>query len=173
VEPNKDTYHKWLGTKCKDTYIDYKAKRATGCKLSTKAKRESWEYFISRLKRDVTGSQRCGFIVFKNQKSEETDRIRVSGITEEQWLAYCEKLLVNGKKGTERGTTVVNEFNQASIEEVENALNSSGRKLPGIDNINMGLWKHGSQTLNVRMLQISNDMDCWKNTRRMRNGISS
>jgi hypothetical protein len=70
-----------------DTYNDYKAKRAIVRKLSSNAKRESWEKFISRLERDVTGSQRYGFKAFKNLKSEETDRIRVNRIIEEQWLA--------------------------------------------------------------------------------------
>jgi hypothetical protein len=129
------------------------------CKLSRKAKRESWEQFIRRLERDVTGSQRYGFRVFKNLESEETDRTRVSGITEEQWLAYYEKLLVNGKEITEIETTVMNEFNQISLEELENALDSSGnRKAPCIDNINMELWKYGSQKLKIRMLQLFNDI---------------
>jgi hypothetical protein len=93
----------------------------------------------------VTGCQRYGFKEFKNLKSEENDRIRASGMTEEQWLAYYEKLLVNGKKSTETERTVMEEFNQISMEELQNALNSSGnRKALGIDNINMELWKYGS-----------------------------
>jgi hypothetical protein len=96
--------------------------------------------------------------VFQNLKSKETNRIRVSVITEEQWLAYYKKLLVNNKKSTETETTVMNEFNQISMEELENALNSSGnKKASGIDNINMELRKYRSQKLKIRMLQLYND----------------
>jgi hypothetical protein len=56
--------------------------------------------------------------------------------------------MVYGKKSTETETTVMNEFNQISIGELENALNSSGnRKAPGMDNINTELRKYGSQNL--------------------------
>jgi hypothetical protein len=94
----------------------------------------------------VTGSERYGFKVVKNVKSEERDRIRVSEINEEQLLSYYEKLLVKGKKRKRNRKTVINEFYQISVEELENALNASGNsKAPGTDNINMELCKYGNK----------------------------
>jgi hypothetical protein len=79
--------------------------------------------------------------------------------------------LVNGRKSTETKTTVMNEFNQISMEKLENALNSSGnRKVPGVDN-KYGVTEIREPEAKIRMLQLFNDMECWKNTRRMENGI--
>jgi hypothetical protein len=57
---------------------------------------ESWELHIKNLEKDVTGAQRYGFKVFRHLQEDCTDRIAVTGITEERWRENYLKLLHNG-----------------------------------------------------------------------------
>lgn len=64
-----------------EDHITYKRQRAVVRKLSRQNKRESWNQFVSRIERDVTGDKCFGFRVFKSLREEENDRARINVIT--------------------------------------------------------------------------------------------
>jgi hypothetical protein len=65
-------------------------------RLSRQNKRESWNRFVCRLERDMTGAKRFGFEIFKNLRNEENDRAKIN-ITE-QCIQYYREMLVEEEK---------------------------------------------------------------------------
>ena len=167
----KESYKKWLCTKQQEDYINYKHRRALVHRLSRTAKRESWNQFVSRLERDITGAQRHGFKIFKNLKETTDDRAKIDVISEEEWLKYYGKLLVTEDVLQTIETKHSGELNAITMHELETVLKQAkNRKAPGIDGINMELWKYGSRKLKIRILQLFNDIWCtW--VKFLKNGI--
>jgi hypothetical protein len=85
VNEKKAAYLKSLNSGTTEDRIEYKHKRAIVRKLSRKLQNENWEIFIKNLEKDVTGPQHCGFKVFRRLQEESTDRIAITGITDEKW----------------------------------------------------------------------------------------
>ena len=155
----KASYRKWINTKRIEDHIEYKKCRAIVRKLTRKHKRESWDQFVSRLERDITGAKRYGFKIFKQLKQEENDRARINTIQSKQWEQYYKRELYDAQSETTEETQILNEYNQITMEELEIVLKEAkNRKAPGKDNINMELWKYGGKRLKLRMLQLMNDI---------------
>ncbi|KAJ4434064.1 hypothetical protein ANN_16383 [Periplaneta americana] len=122
---------------------------------------KSWEEFIKRLEHDITGPQRFGFKIFKNLRSEERirQRLKIETIPTEEWTNYYKTLLDNQRDPYNADTTVTNQWNAITKMELENALTTlRNRKAPGIDGLNVELFKYGSTKLKNRLIQLLNDI---------------
>jgi hypothetical protein len=58
------------------------------------------------LERDITGTQRLGFKIFKQLQLQERDKLKINPTSKMEWKKYYEKLWKaqgnNGEEGTEK-----------------------------------------------------------------------
>jgi hypothetical protein len=73
-------------------YIEYKKHRAVIRKMTRRQRREDWDKFVKTLERDITGTQRRGFKIFKQLQLQERDKLRTDLITKTEWKEYYRKL---------------------------------------------------------------------------------
>jgi len=70
--------------------------------LTAKQRREEWDKFVKTLERDITGTQRRGFKIFKHLQLQERDKLKIDPITKTEWKEYYGKLWnEQGSKGKE------------------------------------------------------------------------
>ena len=73
--------------------------------MTRKQRRMDWDKFVKTLERDITGTQRRGFKIFKQLQLQERDNLKIDLITETEWKEYYGKLWNeqgnNGEEGTE------------------------------------------------------------------------
>ena len=55
-------------------------------------RREDWDKFVKTLERDITGTQRRGFKIFKQLQLQERDKLKIDPITKTEWKEYYGKL---------------------------------------------------------------------------------
>ena len=83
-----------------DHYIEHKKHRAIVRKITRKQRRNDSDKFVKTLERDITGTQRRGFKIFKQLQLQERDKI--DPITKTEWKEYYGKLWnERGSKGEE------------------------------------------------------------------------
>ena len=115
--------------------------------MTRRQRREDWDKFVKTLERDITGTQRRGFKIFKQLQLQERDKLKIDPITKTEWKEYYGKLWneqgSNGEEGTEeeRGSEVT-DYNEVmiTIEELNKVLkNAKNRKSCELDNLPMEL----------------------------------
>jgi hypothetical protein len=74
--------------------------------MAQKQRRDDWEKFVKSLEREITGTQRLGFKIFKQLQLQERDKLKINPISKMEWKKYYEKLWNeqgnNGEGGTEK-----------------------------------------------------------------------
>ena len=53
--------------------------------MTRRQRRDDWDKFVERLERDITGTQKRGFKVFKQLQLKERDRLNIDSITKTEW----------------------------------------------------------------------------------------
>jgi len=70
--------------------------------MTRKQRREDWDKFVKTLERDITGTQRRGFKIFKQLQLQEREKLKIDLITKTEWKDYYGKLWnEQGSKGEE------------------------------------------------------------------------
>ena len=70
--------------------------------MTRSQRRDDWDKFVKTLERDVTGTQRRGFKIFKQLQMQERDKLKIDLITKTEWKEYYRKLWnEQGSKGEE------------------------------------------------------------------------
>ena len=65
-------------------------------------KQREWDGFVKTLERDIAGTQRRGFKIFKQLQLQERDKLKIDLITKTEWKEYYVKLWnEQGNKGEE------------------------------------------------------------------------
>jgi len=74
--------------------------------MTRNQRREDWDKFVKALERDITGTQKRGFKIFKQLQLQERDKLRIEPITKTEWKEYYRKLWkdrrAKGKKEQKR-----------------------------------------------------------------------
>jgi hypothetical protein len=132
--------------------------------MTRNQRREDWDKFVKALERDITGTQRRGFKIFKQLQLQERDKLRIEPITKMEWKEYYRKLWneqdSKGEEGTEEErSSEVTEDNEdrITLEELNKVLKQAkNRKSCGLDNLPMELWKFGGNELKKHILELFN-----------------
>ena len=98
-------------------------------KMTRSQRREDWDKFVKTLERDITGTQRRGFKIFKQLQLQERDKLKIDPITKTEWIEYYRKLWnqqdSKGEEGTEeeRSSEVTDDTeDMITIEELNKVL---------------------------------------------------
>jgi len=75
IEEKKASCRKYLQNKTEYYYIEYKRNRAIVRKMTRSQRRDDWDKFVKTLERDITGTQRRGFKIFKQLQMQERDKL--------------------------------------------------------------------------------------------------
>ena len=132
--------------------------------MTRKQRRDDWDKFVKTLERDITGTQRRGFKIFKLLQLQERDKLKIDPITKMEWKEYYGKLWneqgSKGEEGTEEErSSEGTEDNEDMItrEELNEVLtHAKNRKSCGLDNLPMELWKFGGNELKIYLLELFN-----------------
>jgi len=99
---------------------------------------------VKTLERDITGTQRRGFKIFKQLQLQERDKLKIEPITKTEWEEYYRKLWnEQGSKGDEgieeeRSERTDDKQDMITIEELNEVLkHTKNRKSCGLDNLPM------------------------------------
>jgi hypothetical protein len=154
IEEKKASYRQYLQNKTVENYVEHKKHRAIVRKIKRRQRREDWDKFVKTLERDTTGTQRRGFKIFKQLQMFERDKLKIDPITKTDWKEYHGKLWKEqgskGEEGTEedRRSEVTDDNEDITIEELNKVLkHAKNRKICGLDNLPMELWKYGGNEL--------------------------
>ena len=105
IEEKKASYRKYLQNNTMEHYTEYKKHRAIVRKMTRKQRRDDWDIFLKTLERDITGTQRRGFKIFKQLQLREREKLKIDPITKMEWVEYYGKLWneqdSKGEEGTE------------------------------------------------------------------------
>jgi hypothetical protein len=85
IEEKKASYRKYLQNKTVDYYIEYKRHQAIVRKMTRRQRRDDLDKFVKTLERDITGTQRRGFKIFKQLQLQERDKLKIDPITKTEW----------------------------------------------------------------------------------------
>jgi len=71
-------------------------------KMARRQRRDDWDKFVKALERDITGTPRRGFKIFKQLQLQERDKLKIDPIAKAEWKEYYGKLWnEQGSKGEE------------------------------------------------------------------------
>jgi hypothetical protein len=104
-----------------------------------------------------------GFKVLEKLKQEERDRLNINNITNKEWENHYAKLWNSEPADmTENSHDILEEPTEMiTIAELDQVLQKAkNRKSPGLDNINVELFKYGGQKLRETLLHLFNNI--WK-----------
>jgi len=100
-------------------YIEYTKHRAILRKITRRQRRDDWDKFVKTLERDITGTQRRGFKMFKQLQLQERDKSKIDWITKTEWKEYYGKLWneqgSKGEEGTEKERSEVTDDKEDTI----------------------------------------------------------
>ena len=107
----------------------------------------NWDKFVNTLERDITGTQRQGFKIFKQLQLQERDKLKIDPRTKNEWKEYYEKRWneqgCKGEEGTEekrRSEGTDDSRGRITTEELNRVLkHAKNRKSCGLDNLPMTL----------------------------------
>ena len=164
IEEKKASYRKYLQRKTVEHYIEYKRHRAIVRKMTRRQRRDDWDKFVKTLERDITGTQRRSFKIFKQLQLQERGKLKIDPITKMEWKEYYGKLWnEQGSKGEEvteeEGRSEGTEYNgdMITIEELNEVLkHAKNRKSCRLDNLTMELWKFVGNKLKIQLLDLFN-----------------
>jgi hypothetical protein len=117
---------------------------------------------VKSLEHDFTGSQRRGFKILKKLQLEVSDQVQTNLISREigRYITVVQPWHLRGG-GKEMVETVSCE-EDITMEELDYVLKKGkNRKSPGIDNLNVELFKYGSALLKSKLLHLFNNI--WHN----------
>jgi len=60
--------------------------------MTRRQRRDDWDKFVKTLERDITGTQRRCFKIFKQLQVQERDKLKINRITKTEWKEYYGKL---------------------------------------------------------------------------------
>ena len=134
--------------------------------MTRRQRREDWDKFVKTLERDITGTQRRGFKIFKQLQLQERDKLRIDPITTTEWKEYYGKLWneqdSKGEEGTEeeeRRKVTEDDKDMITTEELNKVIkHAKNRKICGLDNLPMELWKFGGNELKMHILELFNNI---------------
>ena len=129
--------------------------------MTRRQRREDWDQFVKTLQRDITGTQRQGFKIFKQLQLQERDKLKIDPITKTEWKEYYGKLWnEQGSKGEEeerRSEGTDDNKDMITIEELNEVLkHAKNRKSCGLDNLPMELGKFVGKELKIHLLELFN-----------------
>jgi len=105
IDEKKSSYRKYLQNQTVGHYIEYKNHRTIVRKMTQRQRRDDSGKFVKALERDVKGTQRRSFKIFKHLQLQERDKLKINPITKTKWKNYYGKLRneqgSEGEKGTE------------------------------------------------------------------------
>ena len=119
------------------------------------------------MERDITGTQRRGFKIFKQLQLQERDKNKIDPITKTEWKEYYGKLWneqgSKGEEGTEeerRSEVTDDNEDVINIEELNKVLKHAkkNRKICGLDNLPMELRKFGGNELKMHIIELFNTL---------------
>jgi len=100
IEENKSSHRTYLQHKTVEHYIEYKRHRALVRIMTRRQRIGDWNKFVKILERDLTGTQRPDFKIFKQLQLHERDKLKIDPIPNTEWKEYYGKLCnVQGSKG--------------------------------------------------------------------------
>jgi len=133
---------------------------------------------VKTLERDITGTQRRGFKIFKQLQTQDRYKLKIDPITKTEWKEYYGKLWnEQGSKGEEgieeemRSEETVDNEDMITIEELNEVLKHAkkNKKSCGLDKLPMELRKFGGNELKIHLLELFNKIidkiKCHKNGR--------
>jgi hypothetical protein len=53
--------------------------------MTRRQRTEDWDKLVKTLERDITGTQRRGFKIFKQLQIQERDKLKIDPITKTEW----------------------------------------------------------------------------------------
>lgn len=122
---------------------------------------------MKSLERDITGPQRRRLKIFKKLQLVENEKLNINDISDYDWVTHYTKLW-NGEKTPENlevshyehsGNNLLDEI--ITVEELNLALiRTKNSKSPGMDNLNMALFKYGGYPIQETLLALFNGI--WK-----------
>ena len=129
--------------------------------MTRRQSRDDWDKFVKTLEsdltgtqRDITGTQRRGFKIFKQLHLQERDKLKIDPITKTEWKEYYGKLWneqgSKGEEGTEEERSEVTDDNEdtITIEELNKVLkHAKNKESCGLANLTKELWKFGGNEL--------------------------
>jgi len=132
--------------------------------MTRRQRRDDWDKFVKTLERDITGTQRRSFKIFKQLQLQERGKLKIDPITKMEWKEYYGKLWnEQGSKGEEvteeEGRSEGTEYNgdMITIEELNEVLkHAKNRKSCRLDNLTMELWKFVGNKLKIQLLDLFN-----------------
>ena len=71
-----------------ENYIEYKRHRAIVRKKTRRKRRDDGDKFVKTLERDIRGTQRRGFKIFKQLQLQERDKLKINPITKTERLRW-------------------------------------------------------------------------------------
>ena len=70
--------------------------------MTRRQRRDDWDKFVETLERDITGTQRRVFKIFKQLQLHERGKLKIDPIPNKEWKEYYGKLWnEQGSKGEE------------------------------------------------------------------------
>jgi len=78
IEKKKASYRNYLQKETVEHYIEYKKHRAIIRKMTRSQRREDWDKYVKTLERDITGTQRRGFKIFKKPQLQEINEFKLT-----------------------------------------------------------------------------------------------
>jgi hypothetical protein len=60
--------------------------------MTRRQRREDWDKLVKILERDITGTQRRGFKIFKQLQLQERNKLKIDPITKTEWKEYYRNL---------------------------------------------------------------------------------
>jgi len=166
IEEKKASYRKYIQKNTVHYYIEYKRHRAVVRKMTRRQRRDDWDKFVKTLERDITGTQRRGFKIFKQLHLQERDELKIDPITKTEWKEYYGKFWneqrSKGEEGIEeerRSEGLDDNEDMITIEELNQVIkHAKHRKSCGLDNLPMQLWKFGGNELKIHLLELFNKL---------------
>jgi hypothetical protein len=107
--------------------------------MTRKQRRDDWEKFVTSLERDMTGTQRLVFKIFKQLQLQERNKLKINPTSKTEWKEYYAKLWNeqgnNGEEGIDkeiRNETINENTGIITMEELDKALkHAKNRKSSG------------------------------------------
>ena len=130
--------------------------------MTRRQRRDVWDKFVKTLERDIRGTQKRGFKIFKRLQLQEAQNWPDN---KTEWKEYYGNVWneqgSKGEEGTEEERkSDVTEDNEdmTKIEELNKLLKqANNRKSCGLDNLPMELWKFGGTKVRIKFIDCMSE----------------
>jgi len=111
--------------------MGYKKHQAIVRKITRKQKRDDWDKFVKTLERDITGTQRRGFKIFKQIQLQLRDKLKIDLMIKMEWKEHYRKLCneqgSKGEEGTEEERNEGTDDNEDNTRRVKVLKHATGK----------------------------------------------